>query len=173
MHAASHADLPIITPPASRMRVATVASYVGIQGSPSGSRPLRHRMPAKAMLSFNATRLSARSEDVGAVLLATHLVAQAFPSLSLASCGMVISLRGYTARSGFGKSSSSARRSCTLCSKPPSKVHQSQISSTDSARPAFLRRYLTSSASSFEPLGSVRFRCPREKPSSMTDSPRS
>lgn len=157
IHAASHADLPIITPPASRIRVATVASYVGIQGSPSGSRPLRHRIPAKAMLSFNATLLSARSEDVGAVLLATHFVAQALPSLSLASFGMVISLRRYTARSGFGKSSSSARRSWTLCSNPPRRVHQSPISSADSARPAFVRRCWTSSASSFEPLESIRF----------------
>jgi hypothetical protein len=94
MHAASQAALPEMVPPASMIRVATVASYVGTQGSPSGSRPLRHRIPANAMLSFRATRLPARREEVGAMLLASHFVAQALPLDSSALLGIVISPRG-------------------------------------------------------------------------------
>jgi len=94
IHAASHAALPKMVPPASRIRVATVASYVGTQGPPSGSRPLRHRIPANAMLSLRASRLPLSSEEVGVVLLASHFVAQALPLDSSALLGIVISPRG-------------------------------------------------------------------------------
>ena len=157
MHAASQAALPMMTPPASMIRVATVASYIGTQGSPSGSRPLRHRIPANAMLSFKATRLPSSSEEVGAMLLASHFVDQAQPLDSSALLGIVISPRGYMDRSGTGKSSSSSRRSCTLLSNPPRRMHQSSISSSDKARPAFDKRPLTSLLSSFDPLQGLDF----------------
>ena len=93
MHAASHADFPKITPPASMILVATVASYVGTQDASRGSMPFKQRMPANAMLSLIATRLPARREDVGLELLAMHLVAYALPSLSSAVFGMEIPVR--------------------------------------------------------------------------------
>lgn len=94
MHAASQAALPMMIPPASMIRVATVASYVGTQGSSKGSSPLRQRILANAILSFKATRLPSSSEEVGDVLLASHFVAQAFPRDSCALLGIVISPRG-------------------------------------------------------------------------------
>src|SRR5205823_5535930 len=49
----SHTALPTSSPPASRMRVTTVASSFGIKPSIT-AEPLRRGIPARQMLSFNA-----------------------------------------------------------------------------------------------------------------------
>lgn len=46
----SHTALPVISPPASRMRVTTVASVIGVQ-SLMTLVPSRHGTPLSAMLS--------------------------------------------------------------------------------------------------------------------------
>lgn len=62
----SHAAFPLMRPPASRMRVTTVASIWGVHET--SKVPFVHGMPATAMLSLIVMVRPSSSEESGLVL---------------------------------------------------------------------------------------------------------
>src|SRR5271157_86769 len=79
-HKSSHTALPIISPPASSIRVTTVASTSGTNPS-NMAEPFIMGIPARQMLSFNAIFLPASLPALAP--FTEHLQYQAFKGFSL------------------------------------------------------------------------------------------